>query len=177
MTNSARVIQWGLVALLIWIAGASGAAISSAQTAPPYWPDGEWRTSTPEEQGLDSMVLAGMLEGVRAANIDSVLVIRHGYAVLDAYTHPFHADALRSLHSAAKGFTAALVGIAWLAAPRGIPARALGGLWLLPLFVVVPPRPGAGEMEQHYVEGYAPHALPRQAEGRQRRSLCAWQAG
>ena len=40
---------------------------------------------------------------------------------------------------------AALVGIAWLAAPRGIPARALGGLWLLPLFVVVPPRPGAGE--------------------------------
>ena len=112
MTNSARVIQWGLVALLIWIAGASGAATSSAQTAPPYWPDGEWRTSTPEEQGLDSMVLAGMLEGVRAANIDSVLVIRHGYAVLDAYTHPFHADALRSLHSAAKGFTAALVGIA-----------------------------------------------------------------
>lgn len=33
------------------------------------------------------------------------------------------------------------------------------------------PRPGSGEMVQHYVEGYAPHALPRQAEGRQRRSL------
>jgi SAM-dependent methyltransferase len=33
------------------------------------------------------------------------------------------------------------------------------------------PRPVAGEMEQHYIEDYAPHALPRRAEGRQRRGL------
>jgi competence protein ComEC len=39
---------------------------------------------------------------------------------------------------------AALVGVAWLAAPRGVPGRALGALWFLPLFVVAPPRPAAG---------------------------------
>ena len=40
---------------------------------------------------------------------------------------------------------AALVGIAWLTAPRGIPGRCLGWVWLLPLVVVVPARPGTGE--------------------------------
>ena len=38
----------------------------------------------------------------------------------------------------------ALVGVIWLAAPRGIPGRALGAVWFLPLFVVVPPRPDPG---------------------------------
>jgi competence protein ComEC len=36
---------------------------------------------------------------------------------------------------------AALVGVLWLAAPRGVPGRALGAVWFLPLFVVLPPRP------------------------------------
>ncbi len=34
-----------------------------------------------------------------------------------------------------------VVGIAWLAAPRGVPGRALGSVALLPLFVVRPPPP------------------------------------
>ena len=39
---------------------------------------------------------------------------------------------------------AALVGVVWLAAPRGVPGRALGAVWFLPLFVLVPPRPDPG---------------------------------
>ncbi len=40
---------------------------------------------------------------------------------------------------------AGVVGVVWLLAPRGVPGRALGLIWLLPLFVVVPilPPPGA----------------------------------
>ena len=40
---------------------------------------------------------------------------------------------------------AGAVGVAWLLAPRGIPGRWLGSLWLVPMFVVVPtvPSPGA----------------------------------
>jgi competence protein ComEC len=40
---------------------------------------------------------------------------------------------------------AGAVGVLWLLAPRGIPGRALGFAWLLPLFLVVPllPPPGA----------------------------------
>ena len=40
---------------------------------------------------------------------------------------------------------AALVGVTWLAAPCGVPGRCLAWIWLLPLFVVTPPRPAAGE--------------------------------
>ena len=40
---------------------------------------------------------------------------------------------------------AALVGCAWLLAPRGVPMRAAGATWLLPLFLVTPPKPAWGE--------------------------------
>ncbi len=38
-----------------------------------------------------------------------------------------------------------MVGVVWLLAPRGVPGRALGALWLVPLFVTAPllPPPGA----------------------------------
>jgi len=43
---------------------------------------------------------------------------------------------------------ASLIGVAWLVAPRGVPGRVLGVLWLLPLFVVprAPPPPGGFRM-------------------------------
>ncbi|MEO7743684.1 MAG: DNA internalization-related competence protein ComEC/Rec2 [Usitatibacter sp.] len=40
---------------------------------------------------------------------------------------------------------AALLGCAWLLAPRGVPLRSCGALWVAPMFLVVPPRPPAGE--------------------------------
>ena len=42
----------------------------------------------------------------------------------------------------------ALVGVAWLAAPRGVPAKSLGALWLAPLALVrpEPPPPGAFDL-------------------------------
>ncbi len=39
---------------------------------------------------------------------------------------------------------AALAGVAWIAAPRGVPGRALGVFWLLPLYLVRPPPPDPG---------------------------------
>jgi competence protein ComEC len=38
----------------------------------------------------------------------------------------------------------AVVGAAWLLAPRGFPLRPAGVLWIAPLFLVVPPRPPPG---------------------------------
>ena len=40
----------------------------------------------------------------------------------------------------------ALAGVALLLAPRGFPARWLGAIWLLPMFLVRPPAPAPGEM-------------------------------
>jgi competence protein ComEC len=39
----------------------------------------------------------------------------------------------------------ALLGCAWLLAPRGVPLRSLGLLWLLPLVTITPSRPPHGE--------------------------------
>ncbi len=41
---------------------------------------------------------------------------------------------------------AALVGIAWLLAPRGFPARWVGAAWMLPLALARPPAPAPGEL-------------------------------
>ena len=50
-----------------------------------------WQPSTPEEQGMQSQVLANMIEEIKMKgyNIDSISIIRNGYMVLDAYFYPF----------------------------------------------------------------------------------------
>jgi competence protein ComEC len=40
---------------------------------------------------------------------------------------------------------AGIAGCAWLLAPRGLPLRTCGALWLIPMFAIVPPRPAPGE--------------------------------
>jgi competence protein ComEC len=40
---------------------------------------------------------------------------------------------------------AALLGCAWLLAPRGVPLRSCGALWMAPMFLVVPAQPARGE--------------------------------
>lgn len=75
---------------------------------------GVWPTATPESQGLDSGVLAEMLEHVRARQLPlhSVLIVRHGRLVLDATLHPFEPGQLHDIASATKSVTSVLIGIA-----------------------------------------------------------------
>lgn len=40
---------------------------------------------------------------------------------------------------------AALAGCAWLLAPRGVPLRSCGALWVAPMFLVLPAQPARGE--------------------------------
>ena len=78
------------------------------------WPGDEWPSATPEEQGMDSARLAEMLDTIakNETNIDSVLVLRNGHSVLDAYVAPVDPDMLHHVASVSKSFTATLVGIA-----------------------------------------------------------------
>ena len=83
--------------------------------APPEtWPTQGWQTSSPEQQGMDSELLADMLEAILDQNhaIDSVTVIRHGYMVADATIHPFKPDTKHVIYSCTKSVVSALVGIA-----------------------------------------------------------------
>src|SRR5471032_3222506 len=49
----------------------------------------DWKTSTPEAQGMSSRDLAGLVTFGTANGMDSLLVERHGNIVAEAYYAPF----------------------------------------------------------------------------------------
>src|SRR6476619_4550000 len=56
-----------------------------AFTEPAYWPTTGWRTSTPEEQGVDSAKLMRVLQHIDEAgiNVRPITLISNGYLALD----------------------------------------------------------------------------------------------
>lgn len=87
---------------------------SLAQDTTLPWPTTEWQTVTPESQGMDSQALNEGVKYILENQIDihSLLVIRNGYLVLEAYRHPYTADTVHQINSATKSFVSALLGIA-----------------------------------------------------------------
>lgn len=79
-----------------------------------YWPTEAWRPATPEQQGMDSGVLADMLALIMEAQIpiDGITLVRNGYLVTDVYFAPFAVGERHPLYSVTKSFTATLLGIA-----------------------------------------------------------------
>jgi len=70
--------------------------------------------STPEEQGIDSNVLGRALRdiGDKSSGLHSLLVLRNGCVVLEAYWPPFARDKKHYLNSATKAVLGTLIGIA-----------------------------------------------------------------
>jgi CubicO group peptidase (beta-lactamase class C family) len=69
----------------------------------------------PEEQGMDAAVLEEMLQFIDDASlpIDSLIIVRHGYIVLELYPNPRYGPGnLHILYSTTKSVTSALIGIA-----------------------------------------------------------------
>lgn len=79
-----------------------------------YYPGDTWRTSTPEAQGMDSGRLVRMMNVIQSNNLNvhSIIIIRHGYVVMEAYAEPFGKDIIHILNSSTKSVTSALIGIA-----------------------------------------------------------------
>jgi CubicO group peptidase (beta-lactamase class C family) len=80
----------------------------------PYWPVTDWRISSPEAQGIDSGKLVEMLEDTlsKRYDLDSIVLIRHGYLVADVNFSPFKGDERHMLYSCTKSVVSALIGIA-----------------------------------------------------------------
>lgn len=78
------------------------------------WPDATWRESTPEEQGVSSETLVRMLELIQASqvNVHSVLIVRNGFLIVEAYVAPYDRETRHALYSATKSVTSAVYGIA-----------------------------------------------------------------
>ena len=80
----------------------------------PYWPTEDWRVARAEDVGVNYGVLEGMVEYVNGNGIgaDSVMVIKDGYVVLDAYFPPFDEGEIHIVYSCTKSVVSALIGLA-----------------------------------------------------------------
>jgi CubicO group peptidase (beta-lactamase class C family) len=78
------------------------------------YPTKGWQISSPEEQGIRSQKLAEMMEHIKknSYNIDSILIVRNGYVVFDAYFYPYSKGQKHIIHSCTKSIMSALIGIA-----------------------------------------------------------------
>ena len=75
--------------------------------------EGDWKTSTPEEQGLDPMLLAKLYyEAAEMETLYGLLVIKNGYLIGEKYFNEASIDHVSGRASSTKSFTSALVGIA-----------------------------------------------------------------
>jgi len=117
--NFGRAKRYLLIGIVVVIvAGCARGALTQApaatHAAAPYWPTSGWRASTPEEQGMDSGLLAAMLGEILEEDyaIDSVTIVRNGYMVMDVSIHPFSSTSKHNIYSCTKSVVSALVGIA-----------------------------------------------------------------
>jgi CubicO group peptidase (beta-lactamase class C family) len=84
----------------------------AATAQPVAWPAPDWATSTPEAQGMDSRALAALVEYGGNAQMDSLVVVRNGRLVAEAYYAPFQPGMKHRINSATKGVVSLLAGIA-----------------------------------------------------------------
>ena len=90
---------------------ASGAALAAGDDATP-WPTAGWEVSTPEAQGVASSALAELVDFGAANDMDSLLVVRHGRIVAEAYYAPFRPGMRHLVNSVTKAVVGTLAGIA-----------------------------------------------------------------
>jgi len=98
--------------LLAGILGIWGVGHAGLQDSPSW----QWPVSKPDEQGLDPKRLAELTDLIRQGRLcpqlHCLLVIRHGYLVVEEYFNNWKADQIHTLQSVSKSFTSALVGMA-----------------------------------------------------------------
>ena len=102
-----------VLALILFLTGCNPAqSISVPVPEPDYWPTVSWQSSTPEAQGMDSVLLADMLDdlAVKQTRVYSLVVIRNGYLVTEAYAHPYTRDTKTHVQSITKSVIGMLVG-------------------------------------------------------------------
>jgi len=85
---------------------------ASAQNKTDAWPTSGWLTSSPEQEGMSSRELALLVDFGLSNGMDSLLVVRHGKIVTEAYYAPFRADTKHRINSATKSVVGSFVAIA-----------------------------------------------------------------
>lgn len=101
-----------IAALLALVANYAFAVPAQTQERhTPVWPTSAWQVSTPEEQGMSSLAVARLIDDVSTYKQDSLLIVRNGKIVADAYYAPYVAGIRHDLRSVTKSFMATLIGV------------------------------------------------------------------
>jgi CubicO group peptidase (beta-lactamase class C family) len=108
-----RIHLRAVLRLSILLILANGEAIHAEDTAKPVWPTKAWLTSTAEEQGMDSAALAKLVAYGESHSFDSLLVIRHGRIVTEAYYAPYTGNVPHEIFSSTKAVTGTLLGMVY----------------------------------------------------------------
>jgi hypothetical protein len=86
-------------AMLLASFGLQGAAAQERKVT--VWPSPDWQIASPEDEGMDSEALAGLVAYGRTLSFDSLLIARHGRLVLDAYYARYSANVPHAVNSTA----------------------------------------------------------------------------
>jgi CubicO group peptidase (beta-lactamase class C family) len=80
-----------------------------------YWPTAGWKYATPSQMGMDSGPLQDMVDAIEASSfrVDSAMVIKDGYIVLDEYFGGFEKGELHIIYSCTKSVVSTIFGIAY----------------------------------------------------------------
>ncbi len=114
MSNFIKKYRLQSIILISAFLGFSFTFSSCKEKKKQYFPDSTWRVSTPEEQGVDSKKIYEMLQYIQSSKLDfhSILIIKNGYIITEAYWAPYNDSITHDIKSASKGIISTLVGIA-----------------------------------------------------------------
>ena len=114
-----------LALVSVWVEGTPRTVIAATQEGSqasaqspdkrPYWPTKEWQVTDPEKQDIDVNALNQITSYVQDSKleVDSVIVVRHGYIVYEKYFRPpWDKEKIHNIFSCTKSVMGSLVGIA-----------------------------------------------------------------
>ncbi len=79
-----------------------------------YYPEDDWRTSSLEDQGVDSKIISDMKDYMDNLGmvVDSILMIKNGYLVEESYYNTYNRETQHWVYSITKSIMSTLIGIA-----------------------------------------------------------------
>jgi CubicO group peptidase (beta-lactamase class C family) len=88
--------------------------VLASEQGSDYWPTKNWRTASPESQGMDSEYLLKMMQTIweQQIGINCALIVRNGYIVFESNRYAYHHSDMRNVQSCTKSVASALIGIA-----------------------------------------------------------------
>ena len=103
-----------VIGLLVAYVAAGCAQMPVRTTGQVEWPGENFRSSSPEAQGMDLSRLVQMFEAIQKDDLrlHSLLILRNGYLVTEAYWAPYGPGDKHTVESITKSVVGSLVGIA-----------------------------------------------------------------